>query len=92
MADVQSERELARQRTGAPVIGGYMKFWKTPENEPMMHEVESDHHTAVVRRVAVKCDLCQDYHHNHGCVHNCPYGAIERMDAGAYLQEVRGRG
>lgn len=92
MAEVQSEKELAKQRTGAPVIGGYLKFWKTAENEPMMHEVESNNQTAVVRRVAVKCDLCQDYRHNHGCVHNCPYGAIERMDAGAYLQEVRGRG
>jgi cGMP-dependent protein kinase 2 len=92
MADVRSHEELAKQRTGAPIIGGYLKFWKTPENEPMMHEIESNNQKAVVRRVAVKCDLCQDYNYNHGCVHNCPYGAIERMDAGAYLHEVRGVG
>ena len=92
MADVRSQEELAKQRTGAPIIGGYLKFWKTPENEPMMHEIESNNQKAVVRRVAVKCDLCQDYNYNHGCVHNCPYGAIERMDAGAYLHEVRGAG
>jgi ferredoxin len=24
------------------------------------------------------------------CARRCPYGAIERMDAGAYLREVRG--
>jgi len=92
MADVRSQEELAKQRTGAPIIGGYLKFWKTPENEPMMHEIETNNQKAVVRRVAVKCDLCQDYNYNHGCVHNCPYGAIERMDAGAYLHEVRGVG
>jgi len=92
MADVRSQEELAKQRTGAPIIGGYLKFWKTPENEPMMHEIETNNQKAVVRRVAVKCDLCQDYNYNHGCVHNCPYGAIERMDAGAYLHEVRGAG
>jgi len=91
MADkAHSHEELEKQKTGAPIIGGYMKFWKTPENEPMMHEIESNNQKAVVRRIAVKCDLCQDYHYNHGCVHNCPYGAIERMDAGAYLHEVRG--
>jgi CRP-like cAMP-binding protein/Fe-S-cluster-containing hydrogenase component 2 len=90
MADVRSQEELAKQRTGAPIIGGYLKFWKTPENEPMMHEIEISSQKAVVRRIAVKCDLCQDYNYNHGCVHNCPYGAIERMDAGAYLHEVRG--
>jgi CRP-like cAMP-binding protein/Fe-S-cluster-containing hydrogenase component 2 len=90
MADVRSEEELAKQRTGAPIIGGYLKFWRTPENEPMMHEIETSNQKAVVRRIAVKCDLCQDYNYNHGCVHNCPYGAIERMDAGAYLHEVRG--
>jgi CRP-like cAMP-binding protein/Fe-S-cluster-containing hydrogenase component 2 len=92
MADVRSQEELAKQRTGAPIIGGYLKFWKTPENEPMMHEIETNNQKAVVRRVAVKCDLCQDYNYNHGCVHNCPYGAIERMDASAYLHEVRGIG
>jgi CRP-like cAMP-binding protein/Fe-S-cluster-containing hydrogenase component 2 len=90
MAEVRSQEELPKQFTGAPIIGGYLKFWKTPENEPMMHEIETSNQKAVVRRVAVKCDLCQDYNYNHGCVHNCPYGAIERMDASAYLHEVRG--
>lgn len=90
MADVRSKEELAKQNTGAPVIGGYLKFWKTPEDKPMMHELENNNQRAVVRRIAVKCDLCQDYNYNHGCVHNCPYGAIERMDAGAFLNEVRG--
>jgi CRP-like cAMP-binding protein/Fe-S-cluster-containing hydrogenase component 2 len=89
MADVRSQEELAKQRTGAPIIGGYLKFWKTPENEPMMHEIENTNQRAEIRRIAVKCDLCQDYNYNHGCVHNCPYGAIERMDAGAYLHEVQ---
>lgn len=92
MADARGKEELAKQRTGAPLIGGYLKFWTTPEDEPMMHEIETSNQKAVVRRVAVKCDLCQDYNYNHGCVHNCPYGAIERMDAGAYLREVRGAG
>jgi Fe-S-cluster-containing hydrogenase component 2 len=55
-----------------------------------MHEIEATNQKAVVRRIAVKCDLCQDYNHNHGCVHNCPYDAIERMDASAYLHELRG--
>jgi CRP-like cAMP-binding protein/Fe-S-cluster-containing hydrogenase component 2 len=90
MADVHSQEELAKQNTGAPIIGGYLKFWKASENEPMMHEIEATAQKAVVRRIAVKCDLCQDYNHNHGCVHNCPYGAIERMDASAYLHEIRG--
>jgi Fe-S-cluster-containing hydrogenase component 2 len=90
MADTLSKEELAKQKTGAPIIGGYLKYWRTAENEPMMHEIESSSQKAVVRRIAVKCDLCQDYHYNHGCVHNCPYGAIERMDASAYLHEVRG--
>jgi CRP-like cAMP-binding protein/Fe-S-cluster-containing hydrogenase component 2 len=90
MADAHGQNELAKQHTGAPMIGGYMKFWKTPENEPMMHEIESNNQKAVVRRFAVKCDLCQEYKYNHGCVHNCPYGAIERMDATAYLHELRG--
>ena len=90
MAEVRSEEELAKQRTGAPLIGGYLKFWRTPENEPMMHEIEKSNQKAEVRRIAVKCDLCQAYNYNHGCVHNCPYGAIERMDAGAYLHQLRG--
>jgi CRP-like cAMP-binding protein/Fe-S-cluster-containing hydrogenase component 2 len=90
MAEALSQEELSKQRTNAPIIGGYLKFWKTPEDEPMMHEIEANNQRAVVRRFAVKCDLCHDYNHNHGCVHNCPYGAIERMDAGDYLREVRG--
>jgi CRP-like cAMP-binding protein/Fe-S-cluster-containing hydrogenase component 2 len=90
MADAHGKEELAKQHTGAPLIGGYLKFWKTPDDEPMMHEIETNNQKAVVRRIAVKCDLCQDYNYNHGCVHNCPYGAIERMDAGAYLHDVRG--
>jgi CRP-like cAMP-binding protein/Fe-S-cluster-containing hydrogenase component 2 len=90
MADTLSREELAKQHTGAPIIGGYLKHWKTAENGPMMHEIEANGQKAVVRRIAVKCDLCQDYHYNHGCVHNCPYGAIERMDASAYLHQVRG--
>ena len=90
IADVLSAGESVKQRTGAPLIGGYLKFWKTPEDEPMMHEIETTNQKAVVRRFAVKCDLCQDYNHNHGCVHNCPYGAIERIDADAFLREIRG--
>jgi len=90
MADAKSEDELARQATGAPLVGRYLKFWKTPENEPMLHEIQTQNKIAAVRRVAVKCDLCQDYNYNHGCVHNCPYGAIERIDASSYLQDVRG--
>jgi len=90
MAEVKSQEELAKQRTGAPMIGGYLKFWRTAENEPMMHEVESNNQKAVVRKIAVKCDLCHDYDNNHGCVHNCPYSAIERIDAAAYLHQIRG--
>jgi CRP-like cAMP-binding protein/Fe-S-cluster-containing hydrogenase component 2 len=91
MAEVRGDEELAKQRTGAPIIGHHLKLWRTPENDPMMHEIEDNNLKAVVRKVAVKCDLCQDYGYNHGCVHNCPYSAIERIDAGAYLHEVRGR-
>jgi cGMP-dependent protein kinase 2 len=90
MAEVRSEEELEKQQTGAPSIGAYLKFWRTPENEPMMHEIEKDNRKAVVRRIAVKCDLCQEYNYNHGCVHNCPYSAIERMDPNADLQQFRG--
>lgn len=90
MADARFQPELEKQRTGAPSIGGYLKLWRTPENEPMMHEIEQSNEKAVVKRIAVKCDLCQDYNYNHGCVHNCPYSAIERMDAGAYLHQLRG--
>jgi cGMP-dependent protein kinase 2 len=90
MADVRSQEELAKQQTGAPLIGRYLKLWRTPEDEPMMHEIEKSNAKAVVRRIAVKCDLCQAYNYNHGCVHNCPYGAIERMDGRAYLHQLRG--
>ena len=89
MAEVRSKEELERQRTGAPIVGGYLKFWRTPENEPMMHEIDLDGAKATVRRLAVKCDLCHEYNHRHGCVHNCPYSAIERIDAGAYLHQIR---
>jgi len=97
MADVPSEAELKKQQTGAPLIGGYLKLWRTPENEPMMHEIKKTHEIekgqqAVVRRVAVKCDLCQEYNYNHGCVHNCPYSAIERIDPSAYLRDLGGAG
>jgi len=90
MAEVPSKEELEKQRTGAPIIGNYLKFWRTEESHPMMHEIGETNRKAVVRRIAVKCDLCQDYNHNHGCVHNCPYSAIERMDAGSYLFQLRG--
>ncbi|MGH9722908.1 MAG: 4Fe-4S dicluster domain-containing protein, partial [Bryobacteraceae bacterium] len=90
MADARSKEELTKQRTGAPIIGGYLKWWRTPENEPMMHEIDANSQKAVVRRIAVKCDLCQEYNYNHGCVHNCPYSAIERMDAGVFLQQFQG--
>lgn len=85
MAEMLSPEDLAKQRTGAPSIGGYLKTWRTPESEPMLHEMGKGNEKAVVRRIAVKCDLCRDYNYNHGCVHNCPYGSIERMDAGAFL-------
>ena len=90
MADTRSAEELERQNTGAPAIGTYLTFWRTPESEPMMHEIVRDNQKAVVRRIAVKCDLCQDYNYNHGCVHNCPYSAIERMDPNAYRQQASG--
>jgi CRP-like cAMP-binding protein/Fe-S-cluster-containing hydrogenase component 2 len=92
MADVHGEDELSKQRTGVPLIAGYLKFWRTPENEPMMHEIERGNQKAVVRRIAVKCDLCQEYNYNHGCVHNCPYSAIERMEPSAFLRDLRGDG
>src|SRR5262249_25269763 len=90
MAEVQSKHELEKQRTGAQSIGKYLNVWRTPEHEPMIHEINKDHRKAVVRRIAVKCDLCQEYNYNHGCVHNCPYGAIERMDPSADLQHFQG--
>src|SRR5262249_25237671 len=69
MAITVTEQELKKQRTGAATIGSYLKYWKTSENDPMKHEVQADGEKAVVRRIAVKCDLCQDYNYNHGCVH-----------------------
>ncbi len=90
MAEVRSEEEVEKQRTGAPSIGAYLKSWRTPENEPMMHEIENNIRKAVVRRIAVKCDLCQEYNYNHGCVHNCPYSAIERMDPSKDLERFQG--
>ena len=89
MADALPQAEVEKQRTGTPTIGGYLKFWRTPENEPMMHEIETNNKKAVVQRIAVKCDLCRDYNYNHGCVHNCPYSAIERTDAGRFLDAMR---
>ncbi|MBI2688446.1 MAG: cyclic nucleotide-binding domain-containing protein [Acidobacteria bacterium] len=89
MADALPQAELEKQRTGTPTIGGYLKFWRTPENEPMMHEIEKNNQKAVVQRIAVKCDLCRDYNYNHGCVHNCPYSAIERTDAETFLDALR---
>ena len=82
--------ELEKLRSKAPLIGGHLKFWRTPADEPMMHEITKAEQKAVVRVVAVKCDLCQAYNHNHGCVHNCPYSAIERVDAGAFLHRLQG--
>lgn len=68
-------------------IGGYLKFWQKPGTEIPKPEEGKPAQKAVVRRVAVKCDLCYEYNYNHGCVHNCPYGAIERM--GKFV-DVRG--
>ncbi len=56
----------------------------------MAQEAVKPNQKAVVRRIAVKCDLCYEYNYNHGCVHNCPYGAIERMDPSALLYQVAG--
>ena len=92
MADVGFQQELEKQRTDAPIIGGYLKLWRTPESEPVMiHEIERTNEKAVVKRIAVKCDLCQEYNYNHGCVYNCPYDAIERMDADGFLDQHRGQ-
>lgn len=88
MAEVGSAQ---LQRTDAPRIGGYLSFWRTPEDEPMMHEITNVQQTAVVRRLAVKCDLCRDYNYNHGCVHNCPYDAIRRIEPGAFIESLRGQ-
>ena len=80
MADVP-EKEIARQASQAPLIGGYLKFWRRDQGDPeVAGPVDHPTQKAVVRRVAVKCDLCHEYNYNHGCVHNCPYGAIERVE------------
>ncbi len=86
MAEIP-EKEIADSAYQAPLIGGYLKLWRKPGTEPVSPAAEKPTQKAVVRRVAVKCDLCQAYNYNHGCVHNCPYGAIERM--GNFLN-VRG--
>ena len=65
----------------AQLIGGYLKMWRKPRTEgEAAPDAAEPTQKAVVRRFAVKCDLCQEYNYNHGCVHNCPYGAIERME------------
>lgn len=89
LADAAFREEEEKQRTNAPMIGRYLKLWKTPEEEPMMHEIESTNQKAVVKRIAVKCDLCMEYNYNHGCVHNCPYSAIERIDPQYYFEEFK---
>src|SRR2546423_13264923 len=82
---IEESEKQEKQRSGAPIVGGYLKFWRTPENDPMMHEIQNTNKHVVVRQIAVKCDLCQEHNYKHGCVHNCPYSAIERMDATAFL-------
>lgn len=89
MADVLADAELEKQKTGAPLIGSYLKFWRSPEGETLAPDTENPSRKAAVRRIAVKCDLCQDYNYNHGCVHNCPYSAIERMDTREYLSQLQ---
>lgn len=89
LAEANFREELEKQRTHAAFIGNYLKLWKTPEEEPMMHEIEASNQKAVVKRVAVKCDLCKDWNYNHGCVHNCPYSAIERIDPQYYFEEFK---
>ncbi len=86
LADAAFREEEEKQKTGMPFIGHYLKLWKTPEDEPMMHEIEAVNQKAVMKRVAVKCDLCKDWNYNHGCVHNCPYSAIERIDPQYYFE------
>jgi Fe-S-cluster-containing hydrogenase component 2 len=88
MADVSAEAELEKQKTGAPSIGGYFKFFGSAEARGEITP-EKPEQKAVLRRIAVKCDLCQDYNHNHGCVYNCPYSAIERMDPRDYLTQLQ---
>lgn len=78
MAEV-ADKEPSSPGQHAQLIGGYLKFWTKPGAPPPPVEPDKPAQKAVVRRVAVKCDLCVDYNYNHGCVHNCPYGAIERM-------------
>jgi CRP-like cAMP-binding protein/Fe-S-cluster-containing hydrogenase component 2 len=87
MAETKAETELEKQKTGAPSIGGYFKFFRNtekPEVGPANPELKAE-----VRRIAVKCDLCQEYNHNHGCVYNCPYSAIERIDPHDYLTQLQ---
>ena len=87
MAEI-AEKDMAQQKFQAPLIGGYLKFWQRNQSDPEVKgAVAHPEQKAVVRRVAVKCDLCHEYNYNHGCVHNCPYGAIERTDK---LSEMRG--
>ena len=91
MAGVGEQQNWQDLQIDTPSIGGYLQLWRTPESEAeMMHEREPGNEKAVVKHIAVKCDLCQDYNYNHGCVHNCPYNAIERMDAGGFLSQIRG--
>lgn len=85
MAEIP-EKDIARQSSQAPLIGGYLKFWRSPGAQDLSKDAGTPAQKAVVRRVAVKCDLCQAYEYNHGCVHNCPYGAIERTER---LTELR---
>ncbi len=40
------------------------------------------------RRIASKCDLCEGYD-TFNCVHNCPTGAILRVDPATYYDELR---
>ncbi len=89
LAEANFREESEKQRTAAPMIGSFLRLWKTPEDEPMMHEVEATNQKAVVKRLAVKCDLCKDWNYNHGCVHNCPYSAIERIDPQHYFEEFK---
>ncbi|HME09475.1 MAG TPA: cyclic nucleotide-binding domain-containing protein [Bryobacteraceae bacterium] len=89
MADLPAETELEKQQTSASVLGAYLKFWRNPGHESTIPDTPEQPQKATVRRIAVKCDLCQAYNHNHGCVHNCPYSAIERIDAREYLNELQ---
>lgn len=89
MADLPVEEELETQPAVASILGAYLKFWRNPGHESPTPDTPPEPQKAVVRRIAVKCDLCQAYNHNHGCVHNCPYSAIERIDAREYLSQLQ---